>query len=84
MNMKRFLIGAGLLVVLGVVIAMPESGNVTILSRYLVNPSPLSQPHAFLASRCNACHTPGKGVEGSNCIVCHANNLVCCLINARR
>ena len=74
MNMKRLLIGAGLLVVLGVVIAMPESGNVPIVSRYLVNPSPLSQPHAFLATRCSACHTPAKGVEGSNCIVCHANN----------
>ncbi len=74
MNMKRFLIGAGFLVVLGVVIATPESGNVPIVSRYLVNPGPLSQPHAFLASRCSACHTPAKGVEGSNCIVCHANN----------
>ncbi len=70
MNMKIFLFVAGLLVVVTAVIAMPESDTV---SRYLVNPGPLSQPHAFLESRCNDCHTPVKGVEASNCIVCHAN-----------
>ncbi len=79
MNMKTFLIGAVLLVIVvavivSAVVAMPESGNVPIVSRYLVNPGPLSQPHAFLESRCNACHTPVKGIEASNCIVCHANN----------
>ena len=74
MNMKMFFIGAGLLVILAVVMAMPESGNVPIVSRYLVNPGPLSQPHAFLENRCNACHSPVKGIEASNCIVCHAND----------
>ncbi len=71
MNMKRFLIGAGLLAVVSAVIAMPYSGTVP---GYLVNPGPLSQPHAFLETSCNDCHTPIKGVEASNCIVCHANN----------
>jgi len=74
MNMKKLLIGAGLLAVLGAIIAVPESDNVPIVWRYLVNPSPLSQPHAFLETRCSACHTPVKGVDASNCIVCHANN----------
>ncbi len=74
MNMKPFLIGAGLLVIAAVVTAMPESGNVRIVSRYLVHPSPLSRPHAFLETRCSACHTPAKGVEAPNCIVCHAND----------
>jgi hypothetical protein len=74
MNMKKLLIGAGLLAVLGAIIAVPESDNVPIVWRYLVNPSPLSQPHAFLETRCSACHTPTKGVEASNCIVCHAND----------
>jgi len=71
MNMKRSLIGAGLLVVVAAVIAMPYSDTVP---HYLVNPGPLSQPHAFLESRCSACHTPTKGVEASNCIVCHGND----------
>jgi hypothetical protein len=70
MNLKRSLIVAGLLVVVTAVIAMPYSGTVF---RNSVNPGPLSQPHAFLEGRCNACHTPVKGVEASNCIVCHAN-----------
>ncbi len=69
MNMKGFLIGAGLLAVVTAVIAMPYSDTVP---RYLVNPGPLSQPHAFLEKRCSACHTSTKGVEASNCIVCHA------------
>ena len=30
--------------------------------------------HAFLEHNCAACHTPVKGVEATNCIVCHANN----------
>ncbi len=74
MNMKRFLIGAGLLVVVAAVVAMPASGTGSLVWRYLVNPSPLSQPHAFLETRCSSCHTPAKGVEASNCIVCHAND----------
>ncbi|MBX9678400.1 MAG: hypothetical protein K2X38_06525 [Gemmataceae bacterium] len=37
-------------------------------------PGELSKAHAFLEHHCAACHTAVKGVEASNCIVCHANN----------
>jgi hypothetical protein len=40
----------------------------------LAAPGPLSQAHAFLENRCDACHTPLRGVEAVNCIVCHAND----------
>lgn len=40
----------------------------------MANPGELSQAHAFLGHNCNACHTPVKGVEAANCIVCHAND----------
>ena len=40
----------------------------------MANPGPLSQAHAFLSHNCKACHTPVKGVEAVNCIVCHAND----------
>lgn len=40
----------------------------------MANPGELSSAHAFLDHNCNACHTPIKGVEAVNCIVCHANN----------
>jgi hypothetical protein len=39
-----------------------------------VIPGALSQPHAFLENNCAACHTPVKGVEAKNCVVCHADN----------
>ncbi len=39
-----------------------------------VSPGELSIPHAFLERNCAACHTPLKGVEAKNCIVCHADN----------
>ncbi len=39
-----------------------------------VKPGDLSKSHAFLGNNCAACHTPVKGVEAANCIVCHANN----------
>lgn len=42
--------------------------------RSMVRPGRLSLAHAFLANRCSACHTPGKGVEAVNCVACHANN----------
>ena len=71
MNIKKALIVAGLLAVVAAAIAIPQSGTVL---RSSVNPGPLSQPHAFLESRCSACHTPLKGVEASSCIVCHAND----------
>ena len=43
--------------------------------QHMVAPGELSKPHAFLENNCAACHTPVKGVEAKNCIVCHADNL---------
>ena len=43
--------------------------------QHMVTPGELSKGHAFLESNCAACHTPVKGVEAKNCIVCHADNL---------
>ena len=40
----------------------------------LVVPGDLSAAHAFLENNCSACHTPVKGVERTNCVVCHAND----------
>lgn len=40
----------------------------------MASPGPLSNPHAHLENNCAVCHTPVKGVEAANCIVCHANN----------
>lgn len=40
----------------------------------MANPGKLSEAHAFLEHDCKACHTPVKGVEALNCIVCHAND----------
>ncbi len=42
--------------------------------QHTVLPGDLSQGHAFLENNCAACHSPVKGVEAKNCIVCHANN----------
>ena len=39
----------------------------------LIEPGELSAAHAFLDDNCTACHTPIKGVEHTNCVVCHAN-----------
>lgn len=43
--------------------------------QHTVLPGALSQSHAFLENNCAACHTPRKGVEAKNCIVCHADNI---------
>ncbi len=40
----------------------------------MTQPGGLSAAHANLENNCAACHTSVKGVESSNCIVCHANN----------
>ena len=39
-----------------------------------VSPGLLSAAHASLENKCGECHTPIKGVEAENCIVCHASN----------
>lgn len=48
--------------------------STTAMLQPLVRPGILSPAHAFLENRCSACHTPGKGIEAANCVVCHANN----------
>lgn len=40
----------------------------------MVTPGELSGSHAFLENNCAACHTPVKGVEAQNCVVCHVDN----------
>lgn len=38
-----------------------------------VRPGPLSSAHAFLAGKCESCHTPNRGVKAQRCINCHAS-----------
>jgi hypothetical protein len=35
-------------------------------------PGPLSEKHAFLAGKCESCHTASRGVEATACITCHS------------
>ena len=44
------------------------------LVRRIVSPGPLSAAHAFLDTNCTACHTPGRGVQRTSCVGCHAND----------
>lgn len=53
---------------------IPEKWRRASTWQQMSSPGPLSRAHAFLKDNCAACHTPSKGVEGVNCIVCHANN----------
>ena len=69
MKTKTLLIGTGLLALAAAVIAVRASGTGTTVWRHAVNPGLLSQPHAFLETRCDACHTPTKGVESKVCCV---------------
>ena len=38
-----------------------------------VSPGHLSAKHEFLASNCEACHTPHRGPTADKCIACHAS-----------
>ncbi len=49
--------------------AVPQWSN-------FVSPGELSARHAFLAEKCETCHTPLRGVSASACIACHATNTV--------
>ena len=75
--MNRFVISIALIIVglaaatLAVVYFKPAQ----MAAQRAVMPGKLSQSHAFLEDNCAACHTPVKGVEARNCIVCHADNL---------
>lgn len=71
-NLKPWLIAGGVVAIAVVLLwALLRDGHASLGA--LANPGPLSDPHAFLANDCAACHTPLRGVEDSNCIVCHAN-----------
>lgn len=69
---------AGLLV-LGAVLAWSHWGPEGSLMQAatwqaMASPGDLSRAHAFLERNCEACHTPVKGIEAANCIVCHADD----------
>lgn len=40
----------------------------------MTEPGKLSAAHSHLENNCAACHTSVRGVEATNCIVCHAND----------
>lgn len=79
---SAILIAAGVLLVLFAAIYFAPGHSAAVRRGWrskvewqrMATPGDLSQAHAFLDHNCNACHTPVKGVEAANCIVCHANN----------
>lgn len=62
--------------VVALVFLLPRASRLKESAFWLRQTSPgaLSASHAFLENNCAACHTPVKGVEAANCVVCHANN----------
>lgn len=55
------------------IVALYRSGSASVPGwRTSFQPGPLSAKHAFLGDRCEACHTPMKGVEATACIACHS------------
>ena len=79
MSKTKLLTAALITVVVAIIVGVSlEWRNGDSRSRALwqqaVVPGALSQPHAFLANKCVACHTPVKGVEPALCIGCHADN----------
>lgn len=76
--MKKWIL---LAIVLGLVLAAIALGALRVHMpanagrlQGFISPGPLSNAHAFLEQKCSTCHTSIHGVEGANCIVCHANN----------
>ena len=62
------------LILLWFAISSKSSLNRAATWQRVASPGSLSAAHAHLENNCAACHTPVKGVEQANCIVCHANN----------
>jgi len=57
---------------LAVALAVHRAGSAAVLGwRDIARPGDLSARHAFLQGECEACHTPYRGVEATNCILCH-------------
>jgi hypothetical protein len=53
-----------------------SSSNALSIWGGIASPGPLSAAHAFLASQCEVCHTPGRGIEATSCLTCHAKDIV--------
>ncbi|MFN4924874.1 cytochrome c3 family protein [Bradyrhizobium sp.] len=67
------LIAAGVFAATVVGIPLYRSGStVTPNFAAAVQPLPLSAKHEFIGGKCEACHTPLRGIEASSCISCHA------------
>ena len=59
------------------IVALYHSGSASVPGwRSFFQPGPLSVKHAFLGDKCEACHTPTRGVEASTCITCHSTAAV--------
>ena len=70
--LKRTLIVVGVTAVTGAVVWALIREEASALGP-MTNPGPISEAHAFLENNCAACHTPFRGVEDANCVVCHAS-----------
>lgn len=68
------LIVAGLLASGTAIAMLYRTGSASIPAwQETFQPGRLSEKHAFLNGKCEACHTPARGVEAQTCIKCHAN-----------
>jgi hypothetical protein len=74
--MTKFVLWVALIIVgfTAAALAVLHFPSVKVTAERAVIPGKLLQSHAFLEDNCTACHTPAKGVEAKNCIVCHADN----------
>lgn len=80
MKTIKIIYGIVILAAFGAVVAIPyltyERGSAAVPGwQSMVKPGPLSAKHQFLASNCEACHTPHQGIVADKCITCHANNV---------
>lgn len=64
----------GLAAVIVVPTVLYRSGSTAIpFWTETTSPGPLSSVHEFLATQCEGCHTPTRGVEAVSCLTCHAS-----------
>ena len=67
------LIAAGAFTAALINIPLYRSGSIATSNfAAAVQPLPLSAKHEFIGGRCEACHTPLRGIEAVSCISCHA------------
>jgi len=74
MNKRVLYLALVILSVAAATLTLLHFKRAQVIAELAVRPGELSQSHAFLGNNCAACHTPVKGVEAKNCIVCHTNN----------